>query len=99
MLAMVLVLLITYKGMLLAGQVGNYYLDLRDERFDLGAGPGASALLHQHLPDLGLAQPFRMICHNGEINTLRGNVNWMAARRHTMRSEVPRRRSRQASGR
>jgi hypothetical protein len=55
----------------------------------LGARAGAPALLDQHLPDLGpLAQPFRMICHNGEINTLRGNVNWMAARRHTMRSEI-----------
>jgi glutamate synthase (NADPH/NADH) large chain len=45
-------------------------------------------------PTWELAQPFRMICHNGEINTLRGNVNWMAARRHTMRSAAPRRRPR-----
>ncbi|MEA3644320.1 MAG: glutamate synthase subunit alpha, partial [Lamprobacter sp.] len=79
---------INYKGMLLAGQVGNYYLDLRDERFE-----SALALVHQRFstntfPTWDLAQPFRMICHNGEINTLRGNVNWMAARRHTMRSEV-----------
>ncbi|WP_031432337.1 glutamate synthase large subunit [Methylomarinum vadi] len=79
---------ITYKGMLLAGQVGNYYLDLQDERFQ-----SALALVHQRFstntfPTWDLAQPFRMICHNGEINTLRGNVNWMAARRHTMRSEV-----------
>ncbi len=77
-----------YKGMLLANQVGNYYLDLRDERFE-----SALALVHQRFstntfPTWDLAQPFRMICHNGEINTLRGNVNWMAARRHTMRSEV-----------
>ncbi|NOR79373.1 MAG: glutamate synthase large subunit, partial [Methyloprofundus sp.] len=79
---------ITYKGMLLAGQVGRYYLDLQDERFQ-----SALALVHQRFstntfPTWDLAQPFRMICHNGEINTLRGNLNWMAARRHTMRSEV-----------
>jgi len=79
---------ITYKGMLLAHQVGRYYLDLQDERFE-----SALALVHQRFstntfPTWDLAQPFRMICHNGEINTLRGNVNWMAARRHTMRSEI-----------
>ncbi len=79
---------INYKGMLLAGQVGKYYLDLRDERFE-----SALALVHQRFstntfPTWDLAQPFRMICHNGEINTMRGNVNWMAARRHTMASEI-----------
>jgi len=79
---------LNYKGMLLAAQVGNYYQDLRDERFT-----SALALVHQRFstntfPTWDLAQPFRMICHNGEINTLRGNVNWMAARRHTMRSEI-----------
>ncbi|HSO83231.1 MAG TPA: glutamate synthase subunit alpha, partial [Thiocapsa sp.] len=79
---------LNYKGMLLADQVGNYYLDLSDERFE-----SAIALVHQRFstntfPTWDLAQPFRMICHNGEINTLRGNVNWMAARRHTMRSEI-----------
>ncbi len=79
---------VNYKGMLLAYQVGRYYLDLRDERF-----ASALALVHQRFstntfPTWDLAQPFRMICHNGEINTLRGNVNWMAARRHTMRSDV-----------
>ncbi len=79
---------INYKGMLLADQVGKYYLDLRDARF-----VSALALVHQRFstntfPTWDLAQPFRMICHNGEINTLRGNVNWMAARRQTMRSEI-----------
>ncbi len=79
---------VNYKGMLLASQVGNYYLDLRDERFT-----SALALVHQRFstntfPTWDLAQPFRMICHNGEINTMRGNVNWMAARRHTMESEI-----------
>jgi len=79
---------IVYKGMLLADQVAGYYRDLNDPRFE-----SALALVHQRFstntfPTWDLAHPFRMICHNGEINTLRGNVNWMAARRHSMRSEV-----------
>ena len=78
---------IVYKGMLLADQVGDFYLDLQDE-----AMVTALALVHQRFstntfPSWRLAHPFRMICHNGEINTLRGNINWMAARRHLMRSE------------
>ena len=77
-----------YKGMLLANQVGVYYSDLVDERV-----VSALALVHQRFstntfPTWDLAQPFRMIAHNGEINTVRGNVNWMAARRHTMFSDV-----------
>ncbi len=79
---------IVYKGMLLAGQVGAYYRDLDDPRL-----VSALALVHQRFstntfPKWSLAHPFRMICHNGEINTLRGNLNWMAARRYSMRSEV-----------
>lgn len=77
-----------YKGMLLANQVGDYYPDLQNERMVT-----ALALVHQRFstntfPTWDLAQPFRMICHNGEINTLRGNINWMAARRHAMSSEL-----------
>ncbi len=77
-----------YKGMLLAHQVGVYYPDLQDQRMTT-----ALALVHQRFstntfPTWDLAQPFRMICHNGEINTLRGNINWMAARRHSMKSEL-----------
>ena len=79
---------IVYKGMLLAGQVGEYYQDLNDERME-----SALALVHQRFstntfPTWDLAHPFRMIAHNGEINTLRGNVNWMAARRQSMASEI-----------
>ena len=79
---------IVYKGMLLADQVGQYYLDLNDERVT-----SALALVHQRFstntfPTWDLAHPFRMIAHNGEINTMRGNVNWMAARRSSMASEV-----------
>jgi glutamate synthase (NADPH/NADH) large chain len=79
---------IVYKGMLLAGQVGEFYQDLNDERMT-----SALALVHQRFstntfPTWDLAHPFRMIAHNGEINTLRGNVNWMAARRESMASDI-----------
>ena len=71
---------IVYKGLLLAGQVGEYYTDLKDERC-----VSALAMVHQRFstntfPTWSLAHPFRMIAHNGEINTLRGNYNWMRAR-------------------
>ncbi|MBI2312855.1 MAG: glutamate synthase large subunit [Betaproteobacteria bacterium] len=77
---------LVYKGMLLAHQVGTFYKDLQDSRV-----VSALALVHQRFstntfPTWDLAHPFRMIAHNGEINTLRGNINWMAARRHAMRS-------------
>ncbi len=77
-----------YKGMLLAGQLGSYFSDLNDKRM-----VSALALVHQRFstntfPTWSLAQPFRMICHNGEINTLRGNVNWITARYATMQSDV-----------
>jgi len=77
-----------YKGMLLANQVGVFYPDLQDARMVT-----ALALVHQRFstntfPTWDLAQPFRMICHNGEINTVRGNINWMAARRHAMASSL-----------
>jgi len=79
---------IVYKGMLLASQVGAYYDDLRDERFESAFG-----LVHQRFstntfPSWRLAHPYRMICHNGEINTVRGNTNWMAARKHSMNSDL-----------
>ena len=79
---------LSYKGMLLARDLGPYYKDFNDERLT-----SALAMVHQRFstntfPRWSLAQPFRMICHNGEINTLRGNINWMNARRQTMASEV-----------
>ncbi|TAK61181.1 glutamate synthase large subunit [Methylobacter sp.] len=79
---------IVYKGMLLADQVGSFYADLNDERM-----VSALALVHQRFstntfPTWDLAHPFRLIAHNGEINTLRGNVNGMAARRHSIASKV-----------
>jgi glutamate synthase (NADPH) large chain len=79
---------IVYKGMLLAEQVGAFYGDLKDERVT-----SALALVHQRFstntfPSWRLAHPYRMICHNGEINTVRGNLNWMNARRQAMSSAV-----------
>ena len=79
---------IVYKGMLLASQVGEYYLDLRDPALISGL-----ALVHQRFstntfPSWELAHPYRMIAHNGEINTLRGNANWMTARHAALRSTI-----------
>ena len=74
---------IIYKGMMLAEQVAEFYPDLKDERFT-----SAFAIYHQRystntFPQWWLAQPFRMLAHNGEINTLKGNLNWM--RSHEIR--------------
>ena len=79
---------IIYKGMLLANEVGIYYKDLQDEDM-----VSALALVHQRFstntfPAWDLAHPFRMIAHNGEINTVQGNINWMAARHESMRSAL-----------
>jgi len=79
---------LVYKGMLLADQVGKYYYDLQDVSM-----VSALALVHQRFstntfPTWDLAHPFRMIAHNGEINTVRGNVNWMAARHAAMSSKL-----------
>ena len=79
---------IVYKGLLLANQVGEYYLDLKDPRC-----VSALALVHQRFstntfPTWPLAHPFRMIAHNGEINTLRGNYNWMRAREKSTSSPL-----------
>ncbi len=79
---------LVYKGMLLAEEVGTYYQDLQDPSM-----VSALALVHQRFstntfPAWDLAHPFRMIAHNGEINTMRGNVNWMAARHEAMKSAM-----------
>ncbi|HEY0959526.1 MAG TPA: glutamate synthase large subunit [Novosphingobium sp.] len=79
---------IVYKGLLLATQVGSFYDDLRDPDCVSALG-----LVHQRFstntfPSWKLAHPYRFIAHNGEINTVRGNVNWMNARRRTMESEL-----------
>ena len=79
---------VVYKGLLLADQVGTFYKDLTDPLTE-----SALALVHQRFstntfPSWKLAHPYRLIAHNGEINTVRGNVNWMNARRRTLESDL-----------
>jgi glutamate synthase (NADPH/NADH) large chain len=79
---------VVYKGLLLADQVGLYYKDLQDPRCI-----SALALVHQRFstntfPEWPLAHPYRLIAHNGEINTVKGNFNWMRAREGMMKSAV-----------
>ncbi len=79
---------INYKGMLISYQLAHFYTDLRDERTK-----SALALVHSRFstntfPSWELAHPYRVICHNGEINTVMGNVNWMRARESELRSEL-----------
>jgi glutamate synthase (NADPH/NADH) large chain len=79
---------VVYKGLLLADQVGVYYKDLQDQRCI-----SALALVHQRFstntfPEWPLAHPYRLIAHNGEINTVKGNFNWMRAREGVMKSAV-----------
>src|SRR5688572_20670785 len=79
---------VIYKGLLLADQVGQYYQDLQDPRV-----VSALALVHQRFstntfPEWPLAHPYRMVAHNGEINTVKGNFNWMRAREGVMKSPV-----------
>lgn len=79
---------VVYKGLLLAGQVGEYYLDLKNETVK-----SAIAVVHQRFstntfPAWALAHPYRYIAHNGEINTVKGNYNWICARENTWSSPV-----------
>ncbi|MEJ6405069.1 glutamate synthase large subunit [Yoonia sp. 2307UL14-13] len=79
---------VIYKGMMLAEQVAEFYPDLMDARFE-----SAFAIYHQRystntFPQWALAQPFRMLAHNGEINTLKGNVNWMRSHEIRMASSA-----------
>ncbi|MEY2993082.1 MAG: hypothetical protein RL357_17, partial [Pseudomonadota bacterium] len=79
---------IVYKGLLLANQVGEYFTDLSDPRCMSALG-----LVHQRFstntfPEWPLAHPYRMVAHNGEINTVKGNYNWMRAREGVMASPV-----------
>ena len=79
---------VVYKGLLLAHQVGSFYEDLRNP-----LTVSALAMVHQRFstntfPSWRLAHPYRFIAHNGEINTVRGNVNWMNARRRTLESDL-----------
>ncbi|MEK7850006.1 MAG: glutamate synthase large subunit [Candidatus Omnitrophota bacterium] len=79
---------IVYKGLLMAGQLESFYRDLADGRVS-----SALALVHSRystntFPSWDLSQPFRFLAHNGEINTLRGNINWMTARQASLASPL-----------
>jgi glutamate synthase domain-containing protein 1 len=79
---------LNYKGMLISFQLAAFYPDLKDERCK-----SALALVHSRFstntfPSWELAHPYRVICHNGEINTVKGNVNWMRARESELQSEL-----------
>ena len=79
---------LTYKGMLTSGQVQEFFLDLSDERFE-----SALALVHSRFstntfPSWPLAHPYRLVAHNGEINTVKGNRNWMRAREGVLSSDL-----------
>ena len=79
---------IIFKGMVLAPNLSKFYIDFQNKNFKT-----AIALFHQRFstntfPSWRLAQPFRYLCHNGEINTVKGNSNWMNSRRYSMYSEV-----------
>ena len=77
---------LVYKGMLSAPQVREYYLDLQDPRFATHFALVHSRFSTNTFPSWDRAHPNRVLCHNGEINTLRGNKNWMFAREGTMES-------------
>ena len=79
---------IIYKGMFKAQDIDAFFLDLKDERF-----VSSVAIFHQRYStntfhEWRLAQPFRMLAHNGEINTIRGNINWMRSHERKMASET-----------
>jgi glutamate synthase (NADPH/NADH) large chain/glutamate synthase (ferredoxin) len=79
---------IVYKGMLSAPQLGRYFPDLEDERVETALALVHSRFSTNTFPSWELAHPYRFVAHNGEINTLRGNVNWIRARESQLASEL-----------
>ena len=80
---------VVYKGMLVATQMRRFYIDLTDAAVEDGGRPCPFPLLHQHHAlRWERAHPNRYIIHNGEINTLKGNVNWIRAREPNLYSPV-----------
>src|SRR5438132_9318 len=79
---------IVYKGMLNAGQLREFYLDLKDPALSSALAMVHSRFSTNTFPSWARAHPYRYISHNGEINTLRGNINWMHARQSMMRSKL-----------
>src|SRR5581483_6713318 len=79
---------LVYKGMLTSPQLPRYFPDLRDPRMATALALVHSRFSTNTFPSWELAHPYRYIAHNGEINTLRGNVNWMAARESQLHSDL-----------
>ena len=79
---------IVYKGMLTTEQVGGFYLDLQEELVESAIGLVHSRFSTNTFPSWERAHPYRFMIHNGEINTMRGNVNWMHARQSLFESEL-----------
>ena len=79
---------LTYKGMLTTAQLEPFFPDLSDARYATELALVHSRFSTNTFPSWPLAQPFRLVAHNGEINTVRGNRNWMAARQSTLSSEL-----------
>jgi glutamate synthase domain-containing protein 2/glutamate synthase domain-containing protein 1/glutamate synthase domain-containing protein 3 len=79
---------LVYKGMLTAPQLPRYFTDLRDPRVASRLALVHSRFSTNTFPSWELAHPYRMIAHNGEVNTLRGNINWMRARESQLASEL-----------
>ncbi|KAM3089971.1 glutamate synthase large subunit [Phormidesmis sp. 146-35] len=79
---------IVYKGMLMTAQVGQYYSDLHDPDLESALGLVHSRFSTNTFPSWERSHPYRYIAHNGEINTLRGNINWMNARQSLFESEL-----------
>jgi glutamate synthase (NADPH/NADH) large chain len=79
---------IIYKGQLTSGQVPEYFADLRDQDYESHLAMVHSRFSTNTFPSWDRAQPFRFMSHNGEINTLRGNVNWLHAREGVMESDL-----------
>ena len=79
---------VVYKGMLTTPQLREFYLDLQDERLESALAIVHSRFSTNTFPSWPLAHPYRMLAHNGEINTVRGNENWMRARESQIHSEI-----------
>ena len=79
---------VIYKGMVIAERLALYYKDLRDPRTESAIALAHARFSTNTFPSWELAHPFRYLAHNGEINTLKGNINWMMARRHSMTSKL-----------
>ncbi len=80
--------ILIYKGMLTTNQLFDYFTDLRDSDYTSHIAMIHSRFSTNTFPSWDRAQPFRLMCHNGEVNTLRGNTNWMRAREGTLKSQL-----------